>query len=66
MSKDTGIKDIRGKMISEGDIVRFPKDEDAEKYIVVFIGDGDDMDWAADRLDKTPYAWLDSSCEIVS
>ncbi len=61
--KPTGIKDVKGNMIHEHDYVKFPMDDHILK--VVWVGDGGDMDWAADRLDGKPDAWLDSSCEIV-
>ncbi len=64
--RKTGIKDIHGKMVCEGDLVCFPHFDTEEQLIVTFIGDGDDCDWAADKKDGTPDSWLDNSCELVS
>ena len=65
MARETGILDKHGTMIMEGDKVCFPKIDRSKTLKVVFVGDGDDMDWAADDLDGTPDTWLDSSCEVV-
>lgn len=62
--RETGIRDTNGVMIVEGDIVKFPKDKHNLK--VIWVGDGDNMDWAADKLNGEPDAWLDSTCTIIS
>lgn len=66
MKRKTKIRDINGNMVYEGDIVRFPNADEDEYLVVVFVGDGDDCDWAADKPDGTPDSWLDNSCEIVA
>ena len=63
--KDTGIKDIDGNEVFEGDFVCFPHIDKNKILVVVFVGDGDDMDWAADEKDGTPHRWLDSLCKKV-
>ena len=65
MLKKTGIVDVNGEMIYEGQHVIFENDDPIKILIVVWVGDGDDMNWAADNLDGTPNAWLDSSCKIL-
>lgn len=61
--RDTGIKDRNGDMIKEGNKVRFGDGE--PDLVVVWVGEGDYMDWAADKPDGEPGAWLDSSCVII-
>ncbi len=67
--RKTGIRDVNGDMVHEGDKVCFPHIDENDILLVVFVGDGGDMDWAADRKDGlglTPDSWLDQSCKIVS
>ena len=59
----TGIKDLNGNMIKEGDIVKRPSDDYCSK--VVWIGDSDEMDWVAENFNGSTDSWLDSSFEIV-
>lgn len=54
------------KLCMRGDKVIFPHYGTNEVLTVVFIGDGDDMDWAADKEDGTPDSWLHSTCKVVS
>jgi hypothetical protein len=64
MRRETGIKDINGKMVHEGDTVCFPH-IDNKPLVVVWVGDGDGCDWAADKKNGKPDSWLDSTCEII-
>lgn len=61
--RETGIRDKNGVMIRDRDRVKF--DGDDHVLVVTWVGDGGDMDWAADKINGEPDAWLDSSCEIV-
>ena len=67
MRKLTGIKDMNGVEIRKDDIVCFPAIDKNVLLIVTYIGDGDgdDMDWAADKNNGDPDSWLDNTCEIV-
>ena len=62
--RKTGIKDIDGKMIYAGDTVFWPN-KTGEKCIVTYVGEGGDMDWAADLPDDEPGYWLDNGCKVV-
>lgn len=64
--RETGIRDKNNVMVVEGDVVIFPHISSNQRFIVTFVGDGDDMDWAADKEDGTPDSWLGSSCEIIN
>ena len=60
----TGINDIDGNPICVGDCVMWADDD--EELLVVRVGYGGNMEYAADKKDGTPYAWLDSHCKIIS
>jgi len=66
LKRKTGIKDVHNEMVHEGDIVRFPHVDKDEHLIVVYVGDGDDCDWAADKLNGAPDSCLDIACEHCS